>query len=259
LSDLAVRLSGLAYRYESGRAPLEALAEVSLEVRKGEFVSLVGPSGCGKTTLLRLVAGLASPTAGIIELAEAERGVGFVAQTGALLPWRTVIANIGLPLELLHWGRSQTAERVQDLVKLVGLEGFEAAYPRQLSGGMQQRAALARALSHDPALLLLDEPFASLDALTRERMNEELQRIWLASGDGASARAKTVLMVTHGIEEAVFLSDRIVVLSHRPGTVKEIIQDSLPRPRAAATRHAEAFVALTAKVRETIQAAELET
>jgi NitT/TauT family transport system ATP-binding protein len=259
LPGFAVRLRGLAYTYAATRAPLEALAEVSLEIGKGEFVSLVGPSGCGKTTLLRLVAGLAEPSAGSIELGDPGRGVGYVSQSAALLPWRNVNGNIALPLELLRWPSARLRERVRELVALVGLEGFETSYPRQLSGGMQQRVALARALAHNPALLLLDEPFASLDALSREHMNEELQRVWLASGNGDAAEVKTVLMVTHSIDEAVFLSDRIVILSHRPGTVRQVIADDLARPRLAATRESPQFVELAAQVRATIQAAEMET
>ncbi|MGQ9552723.1 MAG: ABC transporter ATP-binding protein [Anaerolineae bacterium] len=247
----ALRLVNVAYSYDDGKAPLEALAEVSLTIASGEFVTVVGPSGCGKTTLLRLIAGLTEPTSGRVELLGDNSRIGFVFQSGALMPWRTVRANIMLPLELAGAMRGEMASRVDSLIRLVGLAGFEESYPRQLSGGMQQRAALARALADDPSLLLLDEPFASLDALSRERMNEELQRIWMATG-------KTVLMVTHSIEEAVFLSDRVVTLSHRPGRVKDILFVPLARPRAPAVRYFPEFSDIAARVRETIDRAERE-
>lgn len=240
----ALRLSEVTYTYSPGQRPLEALARVDLEVYRGEFVTLVGPSGCGKTTLLRLVAGLAEPTAGSIEiLAGNGGGVGFVFQGGALMPWRTVRANIELPLELRHVPADARQDRVDEMIDLVGLAGFETSYPRQLSGGMQQRVALARALAEDPALLLLDEPFASLDAFSRERMNEELQRIWMAS-------SKTVVMVTHDIQEAVFLSGRIVVLSQRPGRIKGVFTVPFDYPRSAGVRYDPEFAALAMHIRQ---------
>lgn len=245
----ALRLRRVAYSYESGPVPLEALAEVSLEVQPQEFVALVGPSGCGKTTLLRLVAGLAKPSSGEIEMPHVSAAVGFVFQQGALLPWRTVRQNVALPLELARWPAARASARVAELIETVGLVGFEEALPRQLSGGMRQRAALARALAGDPSLLLLDEPFASLDALSRERMNEELQRIWLLT-------RKTVLLVTHSIEEAVFLADRVVVLSHRPGRIRDVIGVPFPRPRLAERRYSAEFAAIAARVRDTIETAE---
>lgn len=245
----ALRLVDVAYIYEDGLRPLEALAQVSLSVEAGEFMSLVGPSGCGKTTLLRLVAGLTAPTSGTIIFPSGDGRLGFAFQGGALLPWRSVRANIALPLELDGVGRAAAAARVVELVELVGLSGFETAHPRQLSGGMQQRVALARALAIDPSLLLLDEPLGALDALSRERMQEELQRIWLRTG-------KTVLMVTHGIEEAVLVSDRVVVLSHRPGRVREVVSVGLARPRTGKTRHSQEYVATVARVREVIEEAE---
>ena len=247
----ALRLVEVAYSYDEGRVPLEALAEVSLRIAVGEFVSFVGPSGCGKTTLLRLVAGLARPTSGRIEMPGGNSRVGFVFQSGALMPWRTVRANVVLPLELSGFNRRDRAGRAESLIRLVGLAGFEESYPRQLSGGMQQRVALARALADDPSLLLLDEPLGALDALSRQRMNEELQRIWMVTG-------KTVLMVTHSIEEAVFLSDRVVILSHRPGRVRDVLELPFSRPRAAALRYTPEFSGIAAKVRETIERAERE-
>jgi NitT/TauT family transport system ATP-binding protein len=210
---------------------------------------LVGPSGCGKTTLLRLVAGLTPPTGGSVSFPAGASRLGFVFQNGAMLPWRTVTGNIGLPLELAGCGRDAIHRRVRDLVALVGLEGFEHAYPRQLSGGMQQRAALALALANSPAVLLLDEPLGALDALSRERMQQELQRVWLSTG-------KTVLMVTHSIEEAVLLSDRVVVLSHRPGRVRDVVPVSLPRPREPAVRYSSEFGSVAGRVRSVIEEAE---
>ncbi|MHB0875070.1 MAG: ABC transporter ATP-binding protein [Anaerolineae bacterium] len=246
-----LRLRRVAYSYDSGRVPLEALAEVSLEVPAAEFVALVGPSGCGKTTLLRLVAGLAQPTSGEIDMPDSSDKVGFVFQQGALLPWRTVRQNVLLPLELQHWPEDRAAVRVEAMIAAVGLAGFGDALPRELSGGMRQRVALARALADDPPLLLLDEPFASLDALSRERMNEELQRIWLAT-------RKTVLLVTHSIEEAVFLSDRVVVLSHRPGRIRDVVCVPFARPRLTEVRYSAEFAAIAARVRAVIEEAELQ-
>ncbi|MGI6207171.1 MAG: ABC transporter ATP-binding protein [Anaerolineae bacterium] len=246
MSQPALRLRDVTFTYSPGERPLEALADVDLDVEAGEFVTVVGPSGCGKTTLLRLIAGLTKPTAGTIEIAGNGNGVvGFVFQSGALLPWRTVRANISLPLELAGVNGEAIRRRVDDLISLVGLTGFEAAYPRELSGGMQQRVALARALVNDPTLLLLDEPFASLDSFSRERMNDELQRIWMASGT-------TVIMVTHSIEEAVFLSDRVVVLSQRPGRVKGIFEVPFERPRPGELRYEPEHAALAARIRRAV-------
>lgn len=248
MPQLALRLRNVTYTYSPGERPLEALIGVDLEVAFGEFVTLVGPSGCGKTTLLRLVAGLARPTEGIIEIpSDGHRGIGFVFQSGALMPWRTVRGNIRLPLELAGLDGKASRTQVDRMIELVGLSGFESAYPKELSGGMQQRVALARALVSQPALLLLDEPFAALDAFSRERMNEELQRIWLASGT-------TVIMVTHSIEEAVFLSDRVVVLSHRPGRVKGIFTVPFERPRPGEARYHSEFTALAARIRRAVDA-----
>jgi len=244
LRSPALRLSEVTYTYSPGLRPLEALSRVDLEVYRGEFVTLVGPSGCGKTTLLRLVAGLAHPTAGEIEILAGDGGgVGFVFQGGALMPWRTVCANIELPLELAGVASQRRRARAREMMELVGLAGFEDSYPRQLSGGMRQRVALARALADDPALLLLDEPFASLDAFSRERMNEELQRIWLAN-------SKTVVMVTHDIQEAVYLSDRVVVMSQRPGRVKGVFTVPFEHPRPADIRYDREFAALAQHIRQ---------
>jgi NitT/TauT family transport system ATP-binding protein len=220
---------------------LEALREIDVSIGRGEFISLVGPSGCGKTTLLRIVAGLESASAGEVLLdgrAVKKPGSdrGFVFQSDNLLPWRTVFANAIIGPEI--GGRANSAEksRTRDLLRLVGLEGFENYFPRQLSGGMRQRVNLARALAIDPEILLMDEPFSALDAQTREIMQTELLRIW-------EEGRKTVLFVTHQIDEAVFLSDRVLVLGRRPGRIREDVAVALPRPRALAVKRTAEFVA----------------
>jgi NitT/TauT family transport system ATP-binding protein len=207
-----------------------ALAEVSLEIARGEFVSVVGPSGCGKTTLLRILAGLTAPTGGRVTIAGQEvtrprRDVGMVFQSPTLLAWRTVLRNVELPAEVLRLDRAATTARAKALLRTVGLEGFEQSYPSELSGGMQQRAGICRALVHNPDLLLMDEPFGALDAMTREFMNLELQRIWMDS-------KKCVVFVTHSISEAVFLSDRVFVMTPRPGTIVDVVDVDLERPRS---------------------------
>jgi len=236
--------------YPNGNGGLHALDEVSFSVRRQEFVCVVGPSGSGKTTLLRCLAGLLRPTGGEVifegeRLAGPRRRIGFVFQDANLMPWRTAAENVALPLELLGVRRPEAVRRSQDLIELVGLEGFEAVYPRDLSGGMAQRVAIARALIHDPDLLLLDEPFGALDALTRERMAAELLRIW-------SAKTKTVVMVTHSIPEAVLLADRVLVLGPRPGRVRLDLAIPLPRPRDLGMTYTYEFGELAARVREAI-------
>jgi len=208
---------------------IAALADVSLQVSRNEFVALVGPSGCGKSTLLRLVAGLIRPSAGRVAIdGEAIEGpradTGIVFQAPTLLPWATVMDNVLFPLRMMRRMRPDSRERARELLDLVGLAGFEERHPRELSGGMQQRAAICRALIHDPEILLMDEPFGALDALTREEMTLELLRIW-------QERPKTILFVTHSIPEAVLLADRVVVMSARPGRISEVIDVPLPRPR----------------------------
>lgn len=222
--------------------PVVALESVSLDVADSEFVSIVGPSGCGKTTFLNVIDGQIRPSGGTVHLdgqeirkAGAERAMVF--QSPALLPWRTVWRNIGYGLELRYGKRTTKAQHrksIQDLIEMTGLTGFEQAYPSQLSGGMKQRVNLARALAVDPELLLLDEPFASLDAQTREVMQEELLRIWQQS-------QKTALFITHQIDEAVYLADRVVVFSARPGTIKEIIEIDFPRPRPLSIKRETKF------------------
>lgn len=236
--------------YPNGDGGLVALDGVSFAVWPQQFVCVVGPSGCGKTTLLRLLAGLLRPTHGDVifegeRLEGPRRRIGFVFQQANLMPWRTVLENITLPLELRGMRPTEVRPRARELVAFVGLDGFEGAYPRDLSGGMAQRVALARALIHEPDLLLLDEPFGSLDALTRERMAAELMRIW-------AARTKTVVMVTHSIPEAILLADRVLVLSPRPGQLRLDLPIPLPRPRNLTMTYTHEFGELAARVREAI-------
>ena len=214
--------------YTTREGELEALGSVSFDVGVQEFVSIVGPSGCGKTTLMRIIAGLMPQTSGELIVDQEEfnpqKEVGFVFQKALLLDWRRVLDNVLLPIEILRLDRKKYIPRAMELLELVGLKGFERCYPNELSGGMQQRVSIARALIHDPKLILMDEPFGALDAITREKMNFELLRIW-------SEAKKTVLFVTHEINEAVFLSDRVVVLSARPSRMVGAVEIDLPRPR----------------------------
>ena len=243
--------SDLSVVYPNGDGGLQALAGVSFAVSRQEFVCFVGPSGCGKTTLLRLLAGLIAPTSGEVvfegkRLAQPRRRIGFVFQQANLMPWRTVLGNIILPLELQQVPAGEAEALAKNLINLVGLKGFEASYPRDLSGGMAQRVAIARALIHEPNLLLLDEPFGSLDALTRERMGTELMRIW-------SARTVTVVMVTHSISEAVLLADRVIVLSARPAHVCLDLPIPLPRPRNLELTYSKHFGELASQIRMAIE------
>jgi NitT/TauT family transport system ATP-binding protein len=244
---IAESLSAVFPNHNGG---LQALERISLAVYPEEFVCIVGPSGCGKTTLLRLLAGLLRPAAGrvIFEgevLAAPRRRIGFVFQKANLMPWRSVLGNVVLPLELRGVPPAEARRRAQALIDLVGLNGFETNRPRDLSGGMEQRVAIARALAPDPDVLLLDEPFGALDALTRERMGAELLRIW-------EARRKTVVMVTHSIPEALLLADRVVVLSPRPGRVRLTVENRLPRPRRMDMEYSAEFGALAAQIRAAI-------
>jgi NitT/TauT family transport system ATP-binding protein len=224
---------------------LQALDRVSFEVCPREFVAVLGPSGSGKSTLLRILAGILRPTSGEVDFASRHQPrVGMVFQQANLMPWRTVLQNIMLPLELEN--EAEAIARAHEMIELVGLQGFESNWPRELSGGMAQRVAIARALIHDPDLLLLDEPFGSLDALTRERMWTELSRIW-------QARQKTVLMVTHSISESLFLADRVLVLTARPGRVKLDLKVDLPRPRNDEMRYTAHFGKLARKLKEAIE------
>ncbi len=249
LPILSIRRLNLTY--PNGNGGLQVLADVSFEVAPGEFVCVIGPSGCGKSSLLKVLAGLRQPTSGQIifegePLAHPRRRIGVVFQKANLMPWRTVLQNITLPLELQNMPPDEARARAKDLVELVGLNGFEQARPRQLSGGMEQRVAIARALVHRPDVLLLDEPFGALDALTRERMGLELLRIW-------DRYRKTVIMVTHSISEAIFLADRALVFSPRPGTIRADLPILLPRPRALAQTYSPEFGKLAAQVRAAIE------
>lgn len=244
---------GLSYTYpaRNGGEGVAALAGVSLTVAPQEFVSVLGPSGCGKSTLLRLLAGLLMPTEGRVlfegqPVTRPRRRMGFVFQKANLMPWRTVLANVRLPLEIQGTPPAEAEARALELIALVGLAGFEQALPRSLSGGMEQRVALARALSHNPEVLLLDEPFGALDALTRERLGGELLRIW-------NARKKTVVLVTHSITEALLLADRVVVLSPRPGQVRLTLDVPLPRPREIEMEYSPEFGALARRLRSEIE------
>ena len=226
---------------------LHALENITFDVKPREFVCVLGPSGSGKTTLLRILAGLIKPTSGSFTFGHGEQpSIGMVFQQSNLMPWRTVIENIRLPLEVKNMDETSARSKAQEMIELVGLQGFEDSLPRDLSGGMAQRVAIARALIHDPDLLLLDEPFASLDAMTRERMWTELSRIW-------QLRQKTVIMVTHSINESLFLADRVLVLTQRPGKIKMDVAVDLPRPRKDDIRYTPHFGKLARKLREAIE------
>ena len=226
---------------------LRALKDVTFDVHPREFICVLGPSGSGKTTLLRILAGLIKPTSGSFKFGHGEQpSIGMVFQQANLMPWRTVTENIKLPLEVKNVDDTTARNKTQEMIELVGLQGFEDSLPRDLSGGMAQRVAIARALIHDPDLLLLDEPFGSLDALTRERMWTELSRIW-------QARQKTVILVTHSINESLFLADRVLVLTQRPGRIKMDMEVDLPRPRVDDIRYTPHFGKLAMKLREAIE------
>jgi NitT/TauT family transport system ATP-binding protein len=247
----AIHLSGVHKRFDTGGQVIEALQDVSLDVEACEFAAVVGASGCGKSTLLRLIAGLMPASEGVVEVGGApvkgpSPGIGVAFQTPVLLPWRSVRQNVELPLDI----RPETpADRrdVDGLLELVGLKGFEDRKPYELSGGMQQRVALCRALVTNPSLLLMDEPFGALDALTREQMNLELQRIWMQA-------PKTVLLITHSINEAVLLADRVVVMSPRPGQIREIVPVPLPRPRDFSVMREPVFFDASERVRSLMSA-----
>jgi NitT/TauT family transport system ATP-binding protein len=244
-----VELEGVKKTFGGGTT---ALMDIDLEIGEREFISLIGPSGCGKSTLLRIIGDLIEPSAGAVRVngkparqARADHDYGIIFQDAVLYDWRTVARNIALPLELAGWDRRRRAQRIDKMLALVELQAFADHHPWQLSGGMQQRVSIARALSFDPALLLMDEPFGALDEMTRERLNAELLRIWDASGS-------TIVFVTHSIAEAVFLSTRVVVMSARPGRISDVIPVDLPQPRTAATREETRFFELVTRVREAL-------
>jgi NitT/TauT family transport system ATP-binding protein len=249
-----VRLDGVDKVFYVGDQPVTtALQGIDLAIAQGEFVSLIGPSGCGKSTLLRLIGDLVKPTSGEITVnnkpadrARRDRDYGMVFQAPVLFEWRTVADNVGLPLEIMGFHPARRATRTRQMLDLVELSEFGQHHPWQLSGGMQQRVAIARALAFEPAILLMDEPFGALDEMTRERMNQEVQRIWHQTGI-------TVVFVTHSIPEAVFLSSRVVVMSARPGRITRVIDIDLPRPRAEETRETDRYFELVTAVREALR------
>jgi NitT/TauT family transport system ATP-binding protein len=251
----AITLGSVSKTFDTGGDRVDALMDISLTVEKGEFVSVVGASGCGKSTLLRLVAGLMPATSGLISIGSRpingpDPSIGIVFQTPVLLPWRSVRRNVEIQLEIRRIRDAGARARVDDLLKLVGLLTFAERRPYELSGGMQQRVSICRALVHDPSLLLMDEPFGALDALTREHMNLELQRIWMTTG-------KTVLFITHSITESVLLADRVVVMTPRPGRIMEVVPVRLPRPRDFSVLRRSDFHTACERIRELMNAAGL--
>jgi NitT/TauT family transport system ATP-binding protein len=251
-SEPFLRVASIEKTFASrGRGALKAVDNISLDIQVGQFVSIVGPSGCGKSTLMMMVSGLVPATSGEIiidakKVTKPYENLGIVFQRDALLEWRTVLDNVLFPADIRHQRRSEIRPRATELLSRAGLSGFEKYYPWELSGGMRQRVAICRALLNNPTLLLMDEPFGALDAMTREQMNLDLQRIWLQN-------RKTVLFITHSISEAVFLSDRVIVMSPRPGRVAADIQIDLPRPRRLSLREGGAFGGYVAQIRETFQ------
>jgi len=248
-SALTVDARGVSLTFQSRDGAVEALANINLQISDGDFVSFIGPSGCGKTTLMRVIADLEQPTTGTILVngvtageARLKRQYGYIFQAPALYPWRTIERNVMLPLEIMGFPASERRERMQRYLKLVNLSGFERKFPWQLSGGMQQRASIARALSFDPALLLMDEPFGALDEIVRDHLNEQLLRLWDQTG-------KTVVFVTHSIPEAVFLSTKIVVMSPRPGRIIDVILCDFPRARTLEIRETPEFIKIAQRVR----------
>lgn len=249
-----ISTKSLDLQFQTTDGPVQALKDVTLDVRPGDFVSFIGPSGCGKTTLLRCIAGLETPTGGMLsvngmtaEEARRSRAYGYVFQAAGLYPWRNIGRNIKLPLEIMGFDKSEQDRRMKDVLQLVDLQGFEGKYPWQLSGGMQQRASIARALAFDADILLMDEPFGALDEIVRDHLNEQLLNLWART-------KKTICFVTHSIPEAVYLSTRIVVMSPRPGRITEIIESPLPKDRPLEIRDSAAFIEIAHRVREGLRA-----
>lgn len=249
-----VEAHNLDLTFQTNDGPVQALKDVNLTICKGDFVSFIGPSGCGKTTFLRVLAALEQPTGGTVTVngmspddARRQRAYGYVFQAAGLYPWRTIAGNIRLPLEIMGFSRAEQEKRVGDVLQLVDLEGFGGKFPWQLSGGMQQRASIARALGFDAGILLMDEPFGALDEIVRDHLNEELLALWARTG-------KTIGFVTHSIPEAVYLSTRIVVMSPRPGRITDVIDSPLPRERPLEIRDTPAFIEIAHRVREGLRA-----
>ena len=249
-----IEARNLNLTFSTNDGPVHALKDVNLSIGKGEFVSFIGPSGCGKTTLLRAIADLEHPSSGSLtvngmspEAARKARAYGYVFQAAGLYPWRTIAGNVRLPLEIMGYSRAEQDERVARVLELVELAGFEKKFPWQLSGGMQQRASIARALAFDADILLMDEPFGALDEIVRDRLNEELLKLWART-------QKTIGFVTHSIPEAVYLSTKIVVMSPRPGRITDVIDSPLPRERPLDIRDSAAFIAIAHRVREGLRA-----
>lgn len=254
LSPLVIRASNLDLTFQTNDGPVHALKDVNLEVNKGDFVSFIGPSGCGKTTFLRCIAGLETPTSGALSVngmtpdnARRARAYGYVFQAAGLYPWRTIGGNIRLPLEIMGFSKAEMGERIKRVLNLVDLEGFEKKFPWQLSGGMQQRASIARALAFDADILLMDEPFGALDEIVRDHLNEQLLQLWART-------EKTIAFVTHSIPEAVYLSTKIVVMSPRPGRISDVIESPLPRDRPLSIRDSAEFIAIANRVRDGLHA-----
>ncbi len=253
MSNFVIESKDLCLNFYTRDGAIEALKDVNLSVERGEFVSLIGPSGCGKTTFLRVVAALEEPTSGHVtvnglspDMARKSRAYGYVFQAAGLYPWRTIMANVQLPLEIMGFDRAERIDRAQSVIDLVGLSGFEKRFPWQLSGGMQQRASIARALAFDADILLMDEPFGALDEIVRDRLNEQLLDLWQKTG-------KTIGFVTHSIPEAVYLSTRIIVMSPRPGRITSIIESRLPNERPLEIRDSPEFIAMAQQVRAALR------
>ena len=245
---------GLHLTFETNDGPVHALQDVNLEINKGDFVSFIGPSGCGKTTFLRCIAGLETPTSGHISVngltpdeARRARAYGYVFQAAGLYPWRTIGGNIRLPLEIMGFSKFEMSQRVERVLELVDLTGFDKKFPWQLSGGMQQRASIARALAFDADILLMDEPFGALDEIVRDHLNEQLLQLWART-------EKTIGFVTHSIPEAVYLSTKIVVMSPRPGRITDVIESSLPKERPLDIRDSPEFISIAQRVRDGLRA-----
>ncbi|MFA3917733.1 ABC transporter ATP-binding protein [Ruegeria hyattellae] len=257
-ADAVIKAQNLDLTFETNDGPVHALKDVSLTINKGDFVSFIGPSGCGKTTFLRCIAALEQPTGGSLSVngmtpdeARRNRAYGYVFQAAGLYPWRTIARNIKLPLEIMGFSKSEQEDRIRNVLQLVDLEGFGGKYPWQLSGGMQQRASIARALAFDADILLMDEPFGALDEIVRDHLNEQLLALWART-------EKTIGFVTHSIPEAVYLSTRIVVMSPRPGRITDVIESPLPKERPLDIRDTPEFIEVAHRVREGLRAGHVE-